>query len=261
MFKPNSNNRSREPPPTLFLHPSAGASNVSLTGATAPTAFIAGQTHTVLREQSTLERSTSTSLRRGFNVTPDLHRNVQAGSCRSPDKTDALWAQMQATLEEVELSASGGTHVFGPGQSQRLSDLRSAQIGLAQAWARSETDDVGIMGMRGRIEFSDGGNVRNTSPDLANLNVVNGPGRVRRIPEEVIEIQNDRLLSDLGMEEKSEIDILLGRKRRDANDKYFQRVNKGVIDVVAKLKDVTVAMHGVDREDQDIWNEVDEEPR
>ncbi len=58
------------------------------------------------------------------------------------DRTDALWAEMQATLEEVELSASGGTRVFGPDHEQRLAELRQAQIALAQAWARSEADEA-----------------------------------------------------------------------------------------------------------------------
>jgi hypothetical protein len=55
--------------------------------------------------------------------------------------------------------------------------------------------------------------------------------------------------------EETETDIVLGRKRREANDKYFQRVNEGVIDVVARLEDVAVAMRAVEQESQDAWNE------
>jgi hypothetical protein len=53
----------------------------------------------------------------------------------------------------------------------------------------------------------------------------------------------------------AEMDIVLGRRRREANDKYFQRVNDGVIDVVAKLEDVAVAMRAVEQESQDVWSE------
>ena len=61
---------------------------------------------------------------------------------RQADRTDALWAEMQSTLEEVELSASNGAHVFGPDHNRALEELRTAQISLAQAWARSEADDA-----------------------------------------------------------------------------------------------------------------------
>ena len=70
---------------------------------------------------------------------PDLRTQE---SHRSVDRTDALWAEMQATLEEVDLSASDGTHVFGPDHDRKLEELRGAQIALAQAWARSEADDT-----------------------------------------------------------------------------------------------------------------------
>ncbi|KAG5292840.1 hypothetical protein I7I48_05046 [Histoplasma ohiense] len=57
------------------------------------------------------------------------------------------------------------------------------------------------------------------------------------------------------MSEKTERDILLARKRREANDRYFDRVNSGVLDVVAKLEEVASAMRVVERESKDIWNE------
>jgi hypothetical protein len=54
---------------------------------------------------------------------------------------------------------------------------------------------------------------------------------------------------------ETESDILLARKRREANDRYFQRVNDGVLNVVAKLEDVAGAMQLVERESRDIWGE------
>lgn len=248
------NNRSREPPPALFLHPSPGASRVSLASTSAP-----GYS-TPRREQSNLERSTS--IRCGSILIPDLQRNGRAGSTRSTDKTDALWAEMQATLEEVELSASGGTHVFGSGHSQKLSELRSAQIRLAQAWARSEADEVTVTGLRDQTTSSGAGDVRNMHNNLMNSpspNTGNGIDHIRstnRPPGGGRDVRDEGLgMSEPDLDEESEMDIVLGRKRREANDKYFQRVNKGVIDVVAKLEDVAVAMHAVEQESQPVWNE------
>ncbi|SPQ20328.1 ba82bcd6-376c-48e5-b6a6-64666b84ae8c, partial [Thermothielavioides terrestris] len=67
-------------------------------------------------------------------------------STRATDRTDALWAEMQATLEAVELSSSersgGAARVFGPDHERKLEQLRAAQIALAQAWARSEADEA-----------------------------------------------------------------------------------------------------------------------
>lgn len=59
-------------------------------------------------------------------------------------------------------------------------------------------------------------------------------------------------------EEETEVDILLARKRREANDRYFQRVNQGVLDVVAKLEDVAVAMRAVEQESKELWGDQNE---
>src|SRR5277367_5432359 len=69
-------------------------------------------------------------------------RRQQSQSQSEGARTDALWAEMQATLAEVELSAARGTHFFGPEHSAALEELRKAQIALAQAWARSEADEI-----------------------------------------------------------------------------------------------------------------------
>jgi hypothetical protein len=60
------------------------------------------------------------------------------------------------------------------------------------------------------------------------------------------------------MEEETEVDILLARKRREANDRYFQRVNQGVLDVVAKLEDVAIAMRAVEQESKELWGDDNE---
>jgi hypothetical protein len=165
------------------------------------------------------------------------------------DRTDALWAEMQSTLEEVELSAVNGNHVFGPEHNKALEGLRTAQIQLAQAWAKSEANDVietadkesktlksaGMLGSEGK-SLLDGDATKSTSGS-ARPGSSNGPERGSKLDQE------------------TEADILMARKRREANDKYFQRVNAGVLNVVAKLEEVAQAMRSVEQESRDIWGD------
>jgi hypothetical protein len=139
---------------------------------------------------------------------------------------------MQATLEEVELSASGGTRVFGPDHDRKLAELRAAQIALAQAWARSEADEaMETSAVPGAASESGAASLRRGSV---------GAGA-------------DRLGQKL--EEETENDIKYARRRREANDRYFERVNQGVLDVVAKLDNVATAMRAVEQESKDVWGE------
>lgn len=143
---------------------------------------------------------------------------------------------MQATLAEVELSAVSGTHVFGAEHSKALEDLRTAQIALAQAWARSEADDV--------IE----------NPDKVDVNSVKDTGV---LGHDVGQEPGSAEPEGSTQEEETEGDILLARKRREANDRYFKKVNGGVLDVVGKLEEVAAAMGKVEKESREIWNESD----
>jgi hypothetical protein len=59
------------------------------------------------------------------------------------------------------------------------------------------------------------------------------------------------------LEEDTENDIALARKRREANDRYFRKVNTGVMDVVQKLEEVAKAMKGVETESKEIWGDQD----
>lgn len=187
-----------------------------------------------------------------------LHRGE---STRATDRTDALWAEMQATLEEVELSASGGTRVFGPDHDRKLGELRMAQIALAQAWARSEADEAietrGSVGdVRGGETGADGGKADGAAAGGAGgtdgaTKSTAGTGSARPASSGTGAGGHERLGAKL--EEETEADILLARKRREANDRYFQRVNQGVLDVVAKLEEVAVAMRAVEQESKDIW--------
>ena len=201
------------------------------------------------------------------NQTLDLGRPLQlrrGESTRATDRTDALWAEMQATLEEVELSASGGTRIFGPDHDRKLGELRMAQIALAQAWARSEADEA-IETRGGSV--GDGRNLRastgtETGADGGKTDAAAGgtdgaakstagTGSARPASSGAGTGGQEKLGAKL--EEETEADILLARKRREANDRYFQRVNQGVLDVVAKLEDVAVAMRAVEQESKDIW--------
>ena len=57
------------------------------------------------------------------------------------------------------------------------------------------------------------------------------------------------------LEAETEKDLQQARKRRLANDQYFDRVNNGVLDVVASLEEVAQAMRAVRKESEDIWND------
>lgn len=248
----------------LFLHPSPGTSHVSLPGILAPGAPVLGSPS---RKREPLYAERSASFRLVAAGPPGLQRagrNLRTAEItRSVDKTDALWAEMQATLEEVELSASGGNHVFGPGHDRKLADLRAAQIALAQAWARSEADDAIETAARDNSAHAPYAEVRNLKgawTDAARHGGDDGADATKSMigandgrPGSSGVGGADRLGAKV--EEETELDILLARKRREANDEYFQRVNNGVIDVVARLEDVAVAMRAVEQESKDVWNE------
>jgi hypothetical protein len=151
---------------------------------------------------------------------------------------------MQSTLEEVELSAVNGTHVFGPEHAKALEELRTAQIALAQAWARSEADEALETG-EDESKIVSGAGLLGSEGSSANDG---GPASGKDSGKGIEGLGNS-------LEEETERDILMARKRREANDRYFQRVNGEVLDVVTKLEDVAQAMRSVEQESRDIWGE------
>ena len=180
---------------------------------------------------------------------------------------------MQATLEGVELSAAGGiggsssstARVFGPDHERKLDELRVAQIALAQAWARSEADEAiettgggaGEGGAAAAAGLSEGRSVATDAPPGgAGVKSAAGTGSARPGSSGfgVGGGQQDRM-GGQKMEEETEVDILLARKRREANDRYFHRVNQGVLDVVAKLEEVAIAMRAVEQESKELWGD------
>ncbi|KAL8728958.1 MAG: hypothetical protein Q9166_005053 [cf. Caloplaca sp. 2 TL-2023] len=208
---PASAHPQRAPPPSLFLGPpSRNASNISL-------APIAPQASSTTQPRAPLLRTRSA---RGPDPAPPLGRSrqqAQSSAQSKDDRIDALWAEMQATLADVELNAFSSTHVFGPPHSAALDELREAQIQLAHAWGRNGAED-----------------------------------------EEAAKAMEERAKpEDKDNEETDEDDILEARRRREANEKFFQRVRDGVVDVVGRLENVAEAMGKVEKESRDIWSSSD----
>lgn len=161
------------------------------------------------------------------------------------DGSDAIWQEMQSALSEVELSAVTSEHVFGEKHAEALEDLRQKQLKLAQAWARSEADDEVVDSSQNTMNEEHAarrGTAESNTPETA-------AGKTTT---------QDRV-SYHTLDEETEKDIILARKRREANDRYFDRVNQGVLDVVAKLEEVSQAMRTVERESKDIWSDSESE--
>ncbi|KAI0392554.1 hypothetical protein F5Y17DRAFT_459772 [Xylariaceae sp. FL0594] len=265
----SGNSTARDPPPSLFLHPSTSASHVPQPGAPAGAGLASNMQQAQVPPP--LSRSGSMLNPRGRTVP----RLASGDSTRTADRTD-VWAEMQATLEEAELSASGGTHVFGPDHEQKLTELRAAQIALAQAWARGEADDAAAETVTQDTE------VRNFKGALGEMTAISAAVAAGAALGATISAGTARGTADgtdagrstvgtasarpgsggvdgehLGakLEEETERDILLARTRREANDHYFSRVDQGVKDVVARLEEVANAMRAVEQETRGIWGE------
>ena len=146
---------------------------------------------------------------------------------------------MQKTLADVELSAMNPSHVFGADHAKALEDLRTAQLSLAQAWAKSEADEI-----------TDHENVDAEGGDVS-------AGTNFGLPSSKRGSRSNSASGDRTLEQETERDIQLARRRREANDRYFQQVNRGVLDVVVRLDEVASAMRRVERESREIWNDDD----
>jgi len=152
---------------------------------------------------------------------------------------------MQNTLGEVELSAaSGGANVFSSGHALALEELRKAQIELAKAWARGETDDVDA-----------------ASDITADKNAAGAGAADVLVTDRAERLKaKSKGTSGLGktkLEEETENDIQLARQRRAANDQYFEKVSKGVVDVVERLEAVAKKMRATEMKSKEIWGSDD----
>ena len=181
------------------------------------------------------------------------------------DRADELWAKMQATLAEVEVSAANGSRIFGEGHAKALEELRDAQLGLARAWTMSTNEkeseqDANAAGKAHEDDRKSTGNgsvkvepsPRNTKTGTQAKDSSPTAGDSRRSSQD----NGTRIPKTL--EEQTEHDIQLAKKRREANDRYFNQVNDAVGDLVAKLDRVADAMKHVEQESRDIWSEDEE---
>lgn len=134
---------------------------------------------------------------------------------------------MQQKLEEIELSAD---NVFSTEHAHSLESLRSAQVQLAQAWMRTEEDELDN-------KHSEFGRKAFTGAATPRTEKVGVFGREEEEEEE----------------EDMEDDVLLARKRRLASDEHFNRIAMSVVDVTRKLEDVARAMDGVELESRSVW--------
>lgn len=202
----------RPPPPSLFLGPpSRNASNISLPPA-APAQTSQPRAPLLRSRSARAPDPASASLGRARPQQPQPSQT-------EGDRTDALWAEMQATLAEVELSAFSSTHVFGSAHSAALDELREAQIELAKAWGRGEADEEEAEEVKPKKDKEKGKDEGNKDGDS-----------------------------------EEEEDIAEARRRRNANERFFSRVGEGVGDVVSKLEGVAQAMAKAERESRDIWS-------
>jgi len=256
----------RLPAPSLFRGPpSQNASTADLlsvppppgqSGVSARAALTRPWTHTNDRNPTAHDGAL-----KGSTVEPAAkatRRQQKEAEQSNDERVDAMWAEMQNTLEEVELNAASGANVFGPAHARAIDELRKAQIALAQAWARSEVDDEGR-----EDEDNELGEQQTVGTSMGSKGVFGGAGRKSSDDNAEDKGKAPRRSSEAArhersqLEEETENDIRLARKRREANDRYFERVNQGVVDVVAKLAHVAERMREVELESREIWGEKD----
>ncbi|KAJ5761962.1 uncharacterized protein N7511_005344 [Penicillium nucicola] len=237
-------NSQRLPPPALFQGPpSHNASNISLSVPPATSALptpSGSQPPPPQRNRSRLGNEGEHAEKPNL-LSPFVSRRLSKSDV---DGSDAIWQEMQSALSEVELSAVTSENVFGEKHSEALEDLRQKQLRLAQAWARSEADDE-VADPSHDGASAKGSTARQRATTEANAK-----------DDTATEQSAGRgSLSHHTLDEETERDIIHARKRREANDRYFDRVNQGVLDVVAKLEEVAQAMRTVERESKDIWSD------
>ncbi|PSN68720.1 hypothetical protein BS50DRAFT_571927 [Corynespora cassiicola Philippines] len=263
--KPTKSQSTRLPAPALFVGPpSRNGSNTSLLSP--PTSEGKSNRTPLVRQRSLLsqdpkrplpppntgshydgEHLSLTSSNPSAPFTRRQKQANQAADAEASSRAEAIWAEMQNTLEEVELSAikGPGMTVFGSEHSRALDELRTAQIDLAKAWARSEAEESGeFTEERKTAEGTDAGDMLGS--DRGQKLDGNSPVTGGTIGGS---LERSRL------EEETEKDIQLSRMRREANDRYFEKVNRGVLEVVMKLEDVARAMKGVEVESKEIWHD------
>ncbi len=247
--------RQRPPPPTLFQAPP----QLSLP----PLSRSPNASHTSLLLPSANPTTTNATANPTAAAKPPSHRPTPSNADTDPNPAatatadadaDALWRAMQHTLAEVELTAAAArnAHIFGAQHAAALAQLRGAQIGLAQAWGRGSGGEG--EGMDSVVEGTETGvDVRGTT-EGAKKDEGGGDGGSKGTGTGTGTGEKGRARSGSVLAEETRSDLLLARKRREANDRYFARVKESVGDVVERLEAVAGAMRSVERESRDVWS-------
>ncbi|KAF2717603.1 hypothetical protein K431DRAFT_341237 [Polychaeton citri CBS 116435] len=194
----------------------------------------------------------------------------------SPKSLDARWREMQSTLNEVELTAQNTTHVFGASHAAALQELRTAQIALARAWGRGNEEQRRAAQENGAAtsmtsvapELGAGSSEKfKVAHDLASDRFRANRDRAGTTTSVSTSLSDE---SDKGsktttsaksqLEEETAQDIRLASERRAANEDYFNKVDAGVKEVVAKLGVVAEAMRGVEGEARSLWSATTDSP-
>jgi hypothetical protein len=170
---------------------------------------------------------------------------------------------MQATLNEVELTAQSSTHVFGEAHAAALDTLRQAQVELARAWGRGSEErpassSTGQDGTGGGVDIHRFKGADDLAFDRANAGRKRGDTNASTASTA---LSDESGLSESGtrngktqLEDETAQDVKLASERRAANEAYFKKVDGGVKDVVAKLEKVAEAMRGVEGESRSLWS-------
>ncbi|EXJ83769.1 hypothetical protein A1O1_07396 [Capronia coronata CBS 617.96] len=244
----------RLPPPALFQGPpSRNTSHISLV---LPGDRVPGAPGADAEHPQRIHRPARVPAASSFSG-PSLRQPAADADDR---RAESLWADMQKTLADVEVSAMNTSHVFGASHARALEDLRAAQLSLAQTWAQTEADELYEHDFNSAADNKkDSLNQIKTDVssqlDTASSTPIDpGPGRGAK-GAKMANPTRSAFTNNKNLEEETERDIQLARKRREANDRYFQQVNRGVLDVVSKLDEVAGAMRRVERESREIWDE------
>ncbi|KAH0846457.1 hypothetical protein AYO21_07108 [Fonsecaea monophora] len=259
----------RLPPPALFQGPpSKNASHISLVLPTdRPPAEAEGSAQ---HGQRKIIRPSRVPPASSFSGTsPSQLRRPTAGTDEDDQRAEQLWAEMQRTLADVEISAMNTSHVFGSSHLRALEELRTAQLSLAQTWAKIEADesldhDFDIVSQK-ESNLSATLDSKTSATAATQRPKGTGPGTGTTASPATgkdgasPDGKPSAFTNDKNLEEETERDLQLARKRREANDRYFSQVNKGVLDVVSKLDEVAGAMRRVERESREIWDESSED--
>ncbi|CCX33093.1 hypothetical protein FPQ18DRAFT_82252 [Pyronema domesticum] len=155
----------------------------------------------------------------------------------TPPRAESLWASMQHTLSEVELSNTA--IFFGPSHAKALEDLRAAQIALAQAWMiDSDEPEVGRAGgLHGTQGSQAGGSQAHGAQGSQGSQAHTTTGQIQG--------QDLKVQGTHGEAED----------KRKASEMHFNRVAQGVVEVAERLEKVAQAMRGVERESRGVWEE------